>query len=295
MKILVSGASGLVGRELVRELIHRQHEVIPMVRDRNKQGVYWNPESDEIDLEALEGFDALIHLAGENISAQRWNESFKQKILESRTRGTQLIAQSLARLKQPPKHFLSASAVGYYGDSGSQELTEQSAAGASFLADVCKQWEAQADLAPASVRIVKMRIGVVLSSEGGALQKMLPAFRLGLGGRLGSGEQFLPWIDLEDVVSAMIFLLEHSELRGAFNLCAPQPVSQSVFAEKLCHELHRPGFFHTPEALLRLAVGSMADELLLASFRVVPKKLLESGFHFKFSALENSLKKWVKT
>ncbi len=293
MKVLITGASGLVGLELQRELLVEGVQCVPMVRNKSKTGVYWNPEQLEIDLNGMEGADALIHLAGENISAQRWTASFKEKIRSSRVEATNFLARSLHQLKSPPKHFLCASAVGFYGDGGDGVLDENSPAGSSFLSQVCVDWEKAAQSAPSSIRLAQMRIGVILSSHGGALHKMLPAFRMGLGGPLGSGDQFLPWIDLEDVVRAMIFVLKNPALEGAVNVTGPDPVRQKDFAKCLAHLMHRPNLIPMPAWMLRAIAGEMADELLLASLRAVPSKLSKAGFQFKYQNLEQSLSHWV--
>lgn len=285
----MTGASGLVGRALSKKLQADGFEVVPLVRDRARTGIYWNPETGEIEESKMTGADFVIHLAGENISEHRWTQSFKAKIMESRTQGTRLLVDTLRKLKQPPRCLVSASAVGYYASSGDQTLSEESPSGDNFLSQVCQAWEAEADKASSFTRVVKIRIGVVLSPEGGALQKMLPIFKLGLGGSLGSGQQYLPWIHLDDIVGAVRFLLNREDLTGAFNLSAPEPVPQSTFAHTLGEVLGRPARLPTPEWALRLATGEMADALLLSSFRVIPARLQKESYAFKFADLKAAL------
>ncbi len=294
MRILITGASGLIGKELTVSLNQGGHEVIPLVRRREQKGIYWNPEQNEIDLPAMEGAEALIHLAGEGIAAHRWTESFKKKILDSRIQGTNLLAQSFHKLKSAPRKFLSASAVGYYADGGSSKITEGSLPDNSFLSKVCEAWEKASRQAPSNVPVINFRIGVVLSNKGGALEKMLTPFKMGVGGKVGNGQQFMPWIDIRDLCGALLFLLEKSEA-GIYNLSSPNPVTQEEFAKCLSKVLNRPNFVHTPKWLVKTALGGeMAEELLLKSLRVYPENLMNAGFKFQHENLESSLRHWVK-
>lgn len=292
MKIAMTGSSGLIGKKLTKRLEDLDHQVIPMTRKRVEAGIYWSPSKSEIDGEQLEGLDALIHLAGEPIAGGRWTEEKKKKIAESRVKGSELLAHAIARLNQPPKIFLSASAVGYYGDRGSEQLTEASSPGTGFLAEVCVDWEnAAKPIADCGTRLAFARLGIVLSEEGGALKQMLLPFKLGLGGKLGSGEQFMSWIDIEDVVEGMCFILEQESASGAFNFTAPKPVQQKEFAELLADRLKRPSLLQAPEFLMKAALGEMADELLLASMRAYPERLLNLGYSFRSAELSECLKR----
>jgi uncharacterized protein (TIGR01777 family) len=297
MKIIVTGASGLVGSSLVPSLLGRGHEVTQLVRRKSKEApggvreVEWRPDSGGIDAAALEGHDAAVHLAGENISAGRWTEERKRRIRESRVKGTRLLAETLARLNARPRAFVSASAIGYYGDRGDEVLTERSAAGEGFLPDVCREWEEATQAAGAAgIRTALMRFGLILSGEGGALAKMLLPFKLGVGGRVGSGRQFYSWIALDDVIDIIHFTLANESLGGAINVAAPEPVTNAEFTRALGRALSRPTFFPAPAFGLRLAFGEMADALLLASERVVPERLQEAGYEFKYPTLDGALR-----
>ncbi len=284
MRILISGASGLIGSAVSGALGAAGHEVVRLVRARSAQsgaGVKWDPEAGQIDAAGLEGFDGLIHLAGEGVADSRWTAGKKRRILASRVEGTRLVAQSVARLARRPRVFLCASAIGFYGDRAEEELDETSAPGKGFLPEVCSQWEAAAQAAAdAGVRVVFMRTGMVLSTRGGALARMLPVFRWGLGGRLGSGRQYVSWITLEDVVSAMGLVLAHEQLHGPVNFTAPRPVTNAELTRALAAVLRRPALCPVPAWALRLALGEMAQAMLLSSARVIPRRLLEVGFSF---------------
>ena len=239
----------------------------------------------------LEGISAIIHLGGENLAQGRWTAAKKQLISDSRLRSTRLLSETIARLRPTPKVMLCASATGFYGDRGDEELTEESPPGKSFVADVCRQWEnACAPAAAAGIRVVNLRFGVVLSSDGGALEKMLPIFKLGLGGPIGNGRQFLGWMTLDDAIAAMLHLLDHSSLAGPVNMVAPQSVTFRQFTTTLGRVLHRPAFFALPAPMARLMMGEMADQVLLASTRVVPKRLQADGFAFQQPELEAALR-----
>jgi uncharacterized protein len=267
-------------------------EVRSLTRSRTAAGdagIYWNPGRSEIERQALEGCDAVIHLAGENIAARRWTAAQKQRILDSRVAGTRLLSGALADLAEPPRVLLCASAVGFYGDRGSELLTEDSGPGGGFLSEVCVAWEAAADAARRrGIRVVAMRFGVVLSRNGGVLQRLLLPFRLGLGGRIGSGAQYMSWISIDDAVDAMLFLMQ-SGISGPVNLAAPSPVTNADFTRFLGRALQRPTPLPLPAFALRLTLGEMADALLLASARVVPRRLQEAGFRFRQPELAAAL------
>lgn len=289
MQILLSGASGFIGRPLTGYLRAKGHTVIPLVRKAQEGVVFWDPAHPELQGAAFEGFDTVIHLAGENIAA-RWTPEKKKRLVVSRCRDTAALAQILSRLKTPPKIVIAASAIGFYGDRGNELLTENSPKGVGFLPDLCAEWEAAADILKPLARVVHTRFGPVLDPNGGVLQKMLPAFRWGLGGKMGSGRQFFSWVALEDVIGAIDHILAIPTLAGAVNVVAPNAVRQGEFAKMLAHRLHRPVFFTLPAAVLWLLLGEMAEEMLLASAHVVPERLLESGYQFKQPFLEEYLR-----
>lgn len=292
MRVLLSGASGLIGSALARRLA-ASSEVVRLVRRdplSAAKEIRWDPAAGRIEPKQLEGFDAVVHLAGENIGAGRWTAAKKARIRSSRVEGTSLLAKTLAGLNQPPKVLVSASAVGYYGDRGEEKLDEGSGPGTGFLAEVCGAWEEAAmTAAEAGIRVVLARFGVVLSPEGGALARLLPLFRFGLGGRLGSGRQYMSWIALEDAVAAIAFVMENDSLRGSVNVSSPQPVTNREFTQTLGRVLRRPTLLHAPSIALRAVLGEMADEMLLASVRVYPRRLLEAGFSFSKPDLEAAL------
>jgi len=293
MNILVTGASGMIGTALTSSLTASGHEVTRLVRAQPKPGekaIRWNPMAGIIEASALEGMDAVVHLAGENI-AERWTAAKKVKIRDSRVKGTQLLCETLARLTSPPKVLVSASAVGYYGDRGEETLTEDSPPGRGFLPEVCRAWEAATEPARQhGIRVVQLRLGVVLSAAGGALAKMLPPFRLGLGGVLGSGRQYMSWIALDDAVGAMQHAIATDSLQGPTNAVAPRAVTNQEFTKTLGKVLGRPTAIPLPAFAARLMFGEMADELLLASARVQPTKLLASGYQFRYPELEAALR-----
>ena len=292
-RILVSGASGMLGSALVPTLKAGGAQVARLSRpgasSRNgEQSILWDP-SHAISLEMVSGFDAVIHLAGESIVG-RWTAAKKARIRDSRIPATSHLAQALAQAKEKPGVFICASAVGYYGSRGDEVLKEESAAGAGFAADLARQWEAATtSAAKAGIRTVQMRIGVVLGASGGALQKMLPAFKMGVGGRLGDGRQWMSWVDVHDVVGAIHHILKTDLLQGPVNVVAPKPVTNVEFTKILASTLSRPAIFPMPAFVARLAFGQMADELLLASQRVEPAKLISSGYPFRFADLRASL------
>ena len=293
LQIAITGATGLIGRALVPLLAAAGHEVKRLVRSRDRLGpgdVYWNPAAGEIDDDGLDGLDAVVHLAGETVS-ERWTKAHKRAILESRVQGTGLLARTLARLPRPPRVLVSASAVGYYGDGGDRELDESSPTGTDFLAGVARAWEeAAAPAAARGIRVVHPRFGVVLNQSGGALERLLPPFRMGAGGKLSHGRQWMSWISLDDAVGALHFLLATHTLAGPVNVTAPNPVTNADFSHTLGHVLHRPAMATVPALALRLMFGEMADTMLLAGQRVLPRKLLAAGFQFRHPTLEEALR-----
>lgn len=293
MRVLISGASGLLGSALTRALRARHHEPVALVRRAAGTGeVQWDPEQ-PLDPATVSLADVVVHLAGKNI-AGLWTKKFKQEVLESRVRGTQTLATAAAesfRQTGKPRVLLAASGISYYGDRGDEVLTEESAPGTGFLADVCKQWEAAtAPAREAGVRAVCLRIGVVLAREGGALKPMLLPFRLGLGGRVGSGKQYLSWIAIADVIDAMIFALENDSLRGPVNAVGPAPVRNEDFVRALGRELHRPTIFPLPAFAVRTLLDEMGEELLLTSARVIPAKLTSAGYRFRHAELGDAMR-----
>ena len=292
MRIAVSGSTGFIGSQLVTALTRDGHDVTRIVRSKARSGdVRWSPDEGSIDAAALEGTEAVIHLAGE-IIAQRWTGAVKQRIRDSRKHGTRLLAETIAGLARPPRVMISASAIGFYGaDRGDEILDETSAPGDDFLADVAVEWEAATEPASArGIRVVRTRFGVVLDPAGGVLQRVLPIFKLGLGGKLGDGKQWMSWISLEDLIEAIRFVLRAPTVTGAVNLTAPHPVRNDEFTSVLGRVLGRPTFALVPAFALRAVYGEMADATILASQRVVPKRLQESGFRFAHPKLEAALR-----
>lgn len=298
MRVLITGASGLIGKAVGAALGRSGDEAIALVRGRPGAGPQpsWDPETGRIDAAALEGFDAVVHLAGENVSGGRWTPERKRRIRESRVVGTRLLAEALAGLQRPPAVLACASAIGYYGDRGDDMVDEESAPGEGFLAEVCREWEAAAEPARArGIRVAHLRFGLVLSGRGGALGRMLPLFRLGLGGRLGSGRQWMSWIALDDLVEVVLRVLREEAFSGPINVVAPRPVRNAGFTAALARVLKRPAVFPVPALLLRLALGEMADELLLASTRVDPMRLRHAGHRFRFEDIEAALRNELET
>jgi uncharacterized protein (TIGR01777 family) len=292
MRILVSGSTGLIGTALVEHLRGLGHDVRRLVRGEVHEpgGVPWTP-GQPLAPELLAGFDVVVNLAGANVGS-RWSEAIKREILDSRVKGTRTVAEAVAAAQKSehPVTLISASAVGYYGSRGDDVLTEDSRPGAGYLAEVCQAWEQAADAArQAGVRVVHPRIGVVLSTQGGALGKMLPAFRAGVAGRMGSGRQYWSWITLRDVVGAITYALTNVDLSGSVNLVAPNPMTNAEFTKTLARALRRPAIVPMPATAVRLAFGEMGEETILASQRVQPKKLLESGYQFQDPELQGAL------
>jgi len=293
MKILISGSHGLVGTALQKALDAAGHEIYRLVRyaPHSDREIEWSPDRYSIALSRIEGFDAVYHLAGESIASGRWTDEKKKKIRESRTVGTKLLSDALANLAQPPKALICASAIGYYGNRGDELLTESSAPGKDFLSDVCVEWEqATAHARDKGLRVVNTRFGIILDKEGGALEKMLTPFRMGIGGRIGNGKQWMSWIALADVITALLFMLDNATLSGPINFVAPNPVRNAEFTRALGRALSRPTVFPIPAFGVRLAFGEMADALLLTSQRVEPKILTQAHYDFRHPELAKALR-----
>ena len=293
-RVVLSGASGLLGGSLRRALEALGTPVLQLVRSATAaQGqLFWNPavEPALADPAALEGCAAAVHLSGANVAGRRWTSAYRREMLTSRVDSTRALASLFAGLRNPPRTMLVASAVGFYGDRGDELLDEVSPPGKGFLADLCRQWEAAAQPAvEAGIRVVHLRFGVVLGTGPGALARMLPLFRFGLGGRLGSGRQWMSWISLEDAMRAVLFALETPALDGPVNLTAPHPVTNAEFTRELARQLRRPACLPAPAFALRLALGQMADEALLASARAVPSRLQAAGFRFAHPTVDKAL------
>lgn len=298
MEILVSGSSGLIGRALVEQFERDGHSVTRLVRpgsSTDADGVTWDPSAGELDAAEVEGVDAVVHLAGESIN-QRWTAETKRRIVESRVQGTRLLSETLADLEDPPEVLVSASAVGYYGDRGDEWLSEDAGPGDLFISEVCEKWEAAAQPATENgVRVVNLRTGIVLSREGGALPQMLPPFKVGAGGRLGSGEQYMSWLTREDAVGIVDHLIHTPEVEGPVNVCTPDPVTNAEFTDALGSALGRPTVLFVPEFGVKLLFGQMGEELLLASDRMRPTKLQESGYTWSDPELRPALEDVLRT
>jgi uncharacterized protein len=299
VKVLISGASGLLGAALVSSLEQGGTKIIRFKRIESSdvpasaETIQWNP-AEPLSPEKVSGCDAVIHLAGESI-ASHWTAAKKAKIRDSRVLGTRNLAQALAQTTQKPRVFICASAIGYYGDRGDEQLTEESSPGSGFLPEVCREWEAAAQVArDAGIRTVHLRTGVVLSKKGGALAKMLSPFKLGLGGKIGSGRQWISWIDLQDWVGTVRHILQNDSLYGAVNLVAPQPVTNAEFTKTLARALSRPAVFPMPGFAVKLLFGKMGETILLGSQRVESAKLLASGYRFQFPQLRISLQEILR-
>ncbi len=293
MKVAITGSTGLVGRSLTALLGAGGDHVVPMVRTRDvgRDGVFWDPQSGNVDLNHLAGVDAVVHLAGENIAGKRWNGRVKAAIRDSRVQGTKSIAQICATLPRNPDVLVCASAVGFYGDRGDEELTESSDAGVGFLSDVCQEWESAAEPArEAGIRVVHMRFGVVLSPLGGALEKMLLPYKLGGGGPIAGGQQWIPWISIDDACGAIQHAIVTTDLEGPVNTVAPNPVTNADYATTLGGVLGRPAVVPMPGLVAKIAFGEMAKHLLLGSTRALPKRLTSSGYRFQHPKLDGALK-----
>lgn len=299
MKVLISGSTGLVGSELIHYLKRKGHQPVRLVRrigPFEEPQIGWDIQAGKLDPKELEGIDAVIHLAGESIASGRWTEERKQKIVDSRVKGTRLLAETVAKMENPPKVFICASAVGFYGNRGDELLNDVSSKGKGFLADTCKQWEDACQPArDKGIRVVNSRFGIILSPKGGALKAMYWPFRLGLAGDLGNGKQYMSWVALADVVAALEHILTHDELQGPVNVVSPQAVTNHQFTEVMrktvtCSLL--PGHYWTPPApafVIKAVLGEMAEEMLLASQRVRPVALQGSGYVFQHPELKPAL------
>ena len=295
MKVAITGASGLVGTALTKSLQADGVTVVPVTRSPAKEGVIsWSPADGKINAEDFEGLDAVVHLAGENI-ASRWNVALKQRIRESRVKGTELLCRTLAGLQNKPKVLVSGSAIGFYGDQRPEPVDENSGIGEGFLAEVCSAWEeASKPAQSAGIRTANIRIGVVLSKHGGALKKMLTPFKLCAGGIVGSGKQVWSWVSIDDVVGGIRHVIDNESISGPINLTAPNANTNFEFTKTLGHVIGRPTFLPAPAFCARLLFGEMADALLLSSSRVLPKKLQETGYQFKHETLEPALREVLK-
>ena len=293
MKIAITGSHGFIGTALVPSLTAAGHQVLRLVRSEQQRApdtIDWNPATSYVDTPGLEGIQAVVHLAGEQISG-RWTSQKKRKILVSRTQGTHLLAEALGQLRQPPQVMICASAIGFYGDRGEEWLQEDSPPGSGFLAEVCQQWEAASEPAVRrGIRAVHLRTGIVLSPKGGALAQMLLPFRMGVGGVIGPGTQYMSWIALDDLIGVYQHALATTSLKGPVNAVAPNPVSNREFVKTLGKALSRPTVFPMPSLAVRLAFGEMGVQLLLASARVRPARLLSSGYAFRYPVLESALR-----
>lgn len=292
MKIIISGSTGLIGIALIDYFSEKQNNITRLVRKKSDSGdsAYWNYKSGKIELEKLENADVIIHLAGENLVGF-WTNAKKDEIKYSRIKGTEFLVKSVGKLKTKPKTFICASAIGIYGNRGSERLNEESMPGDGFLAEVAKDWEAATKtLVDDNIRVINLRIGIVLARQGGALQKMLLPFKLGLGGKLGSGKQFMSWIVLDDLVSAVDYIIGNPEITGPVNIVSPGPVTNEQFTKSLGKALNRPAIMKVPSFILKSTLPEMADEMFLSSTRAYPDVLLRSGFKFRYDNLETSLK-----
>ena len=292
-RVVITGATGLIGSALVPALTTRGFDVRRMTRSaqlRRAGDIHWDPDAGVLDAAALEGCEVVIHLAGEGI-AHRWTAERKRRIRTSRVQGTRLLAETLAKLQRRPQLLISMSAVGYYGNRGDELLTEESSSGNDWLSEIGREWENAASPArDAGIRVVHPRMGIVISRRGGALGRMLPFFRLGVGGPLGSGRQWMSWIAMTDVIAAMVHVIETPSLTGAVNFVAPNAVRNEQFAEILGEVLHRPAFIPVPAFALKLVFGEMAKSTLLASQRVQPHNLIASGFRFPHENLDDAFR-----
>jgi len=294
-KILLAGASGTIGSALASFLQASGYEVVALQRKSRDKPYFWDPEQGILQ-GSLEGFYAVINLAGHSVASGRWSKKTKRKIWSSRIETTKLLVESLKKLKHPPKVFLSASAIGLYGHSQDQNIAEDHPAGSGFLAEVCTAWEHEAMQATKfGLRVVLLRFGIVLTPQGGALKKMLPLFKLGLGGNLGSGNQWMSWIGLEDVLGIILMTLRQEKISGPLNVVSPTPITNKEFTHILAKVLKRPAVFHVPAPILRLLLGEMAEETLLASSHISPEKLLQTHYPFRHTDLEQLLRSLLKT
>ena len=294
LHILMSGASGVVGSSLIPFFTTGGHRVTRLVRRtnlRDENERFWDPQKGVLDLQDTDNFDVVIHLSGENIGQGWWTPQKKKRIIDSRNMTTSLIAETIARLKKPPRAFLCASAIGYYGDRGNEVMTEENECGADFISNVCDEWEQAAFPAQEKgIRTVLLRIGMVLSPVGGALKRLLPSFNLGLGGKVGSGEQYMSWISMDDMIGTIYHAINDATLSGPINIVAPDPVSNLELVRTLGRVISRPSLFTLPAWLIKLVFGEMGQEILLASTRVKPEKMTTAGYRFRHPDLEGALR-----
>ena len=290
--VLVTGASGLIGSALVPFLKEQGYSVQTLTRSTNQLTPYWNIEQQEINLNGAPDPDIIIHLAGLNIAKYRWSKTVKNKIISSRIQSTQLMVDHINNSSTPPSLFICASAIGFYGEQGQQQVNEASPKGKLFVSELAAQWEhISQQVKHPDTRVVNLRTGIVLSNKGGALTKMLPAFKMGVGGKVGSGKQIMSWIDLQDELNAILFIMKEQQLTGPVNLVSPNAMSNQQFSKALAKALKRPCLFPLPAAIVKLLFAQMGEELLLSSTHVHPCKLLKAGFKFEYALLEKSLKK----
>jgi uncharacterized protein (TIGR01777 family) len=292
MKVAVTGSSGLIGSSLVSFLSKKDVTVSRILRENTEDNeISWKPEGGDWDSAFAGGIDGIVHLAGENIASGRWTKVKKEKIRSSRIEGTKRLCEHILKLPTPPSVFVCASAIGYYGDRGMEFLNEDSSRGSGFLPDVCLGWEEAAEsVSKAGLRVVNVRFGIVLSKDGGALAKMLTPFKMGMGGKIGSGTQYMSWVAMDDVTGAIYHALVTDSLKGPVNVTAPNPVTNKEFTNTLGKVLNRPTVMPMPAFAARLAFGEMANDLLLASTKVAPKRLSDSGYEFQYPELANALK-----
>jgi uncharacterized protein (TIGR01777 family) len=298
MEILVTGSNGLIGSLLVDKLKEEGHTIKCLVRNKtvdSKFNIYWEPENGLIRTERMEKPDAVIHLAGENIYERnlfkaKWTDEKKDKIKKSRIKGTKLLSDALAKLNNPPKVLISASSIRYYGDRGHEQLTEDKEPGKGFLSELCVEWEKSTHIAvKRGIRVVHARFGIVLSPKGGSLKNIYFPFKIGLGGIIGSGKQYTSWVDIEDVIGSLMFILKNDDISGPVNIVSPNPVTNNIYTKTLGHFFKRPTFLKISPKIVNSFFGEMGNELLLSSTRAIPEKLLSAGYKFKYSGLKNSL------
>lgn len=298
MKIALSGSSGLIGSALAKSLLSDSHTVLKLVRPGGPVGagtVAWNPETAVLDSRALEGVDVVIHLAGKNLASEKWTEENKTAFTTSRVKSTKLLCSRIRQLEKHPQLVIIASAIGYYGNRGGEELTEESSPGEGFLPELTMAWEKASEiLADTGIRVVKLRFGVVFSPDGGALPQMIKPFKLGIGGKLGDGSQYVSWVSIDDVIEIIKYTISNDTLSGPINVVSPTAVTNKQLTSVLAKALKRPAVAKIPAFALRIMFGEMADAMLLSSTRVIPGKLLESGYKFKDTDLEDTLSRMIK-
>lgn len=297
MKILITGGSGLIGKALQASFREKGHEMLLASRGepKHENEVQWSVEDGFADATRLEGIDAVVHLAGESVSGLRWTDDKKKAIRDSRVLGTRNVVDAISKLKDKPKVFVASSAIGFYGERGDEEVTESSAAGEGFLAEVSKSWESESRRAEdAGIRTVLLRTGIVLSKEGGALGTMLTPFKFGVGGVVGSGKQWMSWISLDDHIAILNYVIENENIRGAVNAVSPHPVTNEEFTKTMGEVLYRPTFIPLPEFAVSMVFGEMGDALLLASTKVMPKRLQDAGFEFTYTELKAAIEHAIK-